>query len=1082
MSDKNELKQRKALAIAIIFLVAITTNLIISIIRDHPTGAWQHTVRIGIVVVFWGASVVSILRIRKGDVEKGLILLIRSFLFTLLGTILLLSGLGIIIAGISLIVTGSIAFSSLPKERRTAPLVASIVVAVAAYISDLLPLTYRIPAPATIKSIFTTVASVIVLAIAVLVIRTSKEAVQHYLQASVHNRLKAIVISASLIPVLLISLILGISTYQQGSQVLTKEAFSKLAAVQTIKKNQITAYLTERNADMEALNNTMGALFTEATNNLETINSLKHHELLQTYEKWKTDLHDLSSSPTLVAEFEDVIAAFHSLGAEQVRAFYLDASPADENNAYATAYNKQHPFLTEYISAHQYKNAFLIDTNGYIVYSVHNGDSFGTNLVTGNYQNSNLATLYHTLLGAEAGTVHFADAALFEDDYALFIGTPVYQGESQIGILVYQIDFAQIDHIMSNNAGLGTTGETFLVAQEPDGRITFRSNRTVIGNGKFVVGYDLSSFAPDFMKRALSGENGSDLSIGGTGASAFTTYQPVKIEELNWAILSRIDGEEVLVPKEIGSNKDFLSLYQESYDYTDILLIHPNGDIFYTVKKQDDYHTNIFTGAYKDSNLGWLISQIAELKQLEMADFAIYPPANMPVAFVGAPLLDEDNNIKMYVVAQISAQQINDVLTETTGLGNTGETYLLGQDKLWRSDSRFLEQLGVESTVLNENFKVDTVASQAALQKKSGQGVINSYGDRTVLSVWSPVIFDTVDSLHPEGRTWALIAEIDENEALGPVRQQAATLGFIVGLIALAIGALAIYLGSRFATGFVTPILNLTENATKVAAGDFDVSFETDRQDELGVLSKTFGSMTAQLKEMLQGLEARVTERTRALEISTEVSRRLSTILDKNELVKEVVEQLVKSFGYYYAHIYLFDEKKEKLVMMGGTGEAGKIMLSRGHALNIGQGLVGRAAEQNTIVLVKDTRNEENWLPNELLPETRSEIAVPISIGEEVLGVFDVQHNVLNGLTEEDASLMQSIANQIAIALQNAEAYERAQHQVKREELLSDISHQIQNTTSVEEALKIATRELGRALKTKTSIQLNPSKPEKNKN
>ncbi len=256
------------------------------------------------------------------------------------------------------------------------------------------------------------------------------------------------------------------------------------------------------------------------------------------------------------------------------------------------------------------------------------------------------------------------------------------------------------------------------------------------------------------------------------------------------------------------------------------------------------------------------------------------------------------------------------------------------------------------------------------------------------------------------------------------------------------------------------PIYLISEAAARAATGDMRPIELEGRSDEIGVLARAYNEMIVKTRDLVDLLE----RRTQSLATSIAVSHRLAVVTNPRQLTSEVVNEVRDTFDYYYAQIYLLDDAGENLVIAGGTGEAGAAMLARGHSLPVGRGLVGRAADTNASVLIPDVSQEEGWLPNELLPETKAEAAIPISIGNQVLGVLDVQHNLVNGLTQEDVALLESLAGQVAISLRNARSYEQSRKQAELESLVNVIGQKIQRTSSVEDTLQTAVRELGTAI------------------
>ena len=220
-------------------------------------------------------------------------------------------------------------------------------------------------------------------------------------------------------------------------------------------------------------------------------------------------------------------------------------------------------------------------------------------------------------------------------------------------------------------------------------------------------------------------------------------------------------------------------------------------------------------------------------------------------------------------------------------------------------------------------------------------------------------------------------------------------------------------------------------------------------------------------EETKQG-QVELTKRARQLSAVAEISTASSQELDVDKLLSTVVKLTQRQFNLYHAHVFILNEATQELqVAACGWQEGNEHEGTTEHVsipMNKEQSLVARAARTRKAVIVNDVKGEPGWLANELLPNTAAEMAVPLVIGDRVLGVLDVQADRVNAFSDEDASIQTTLASQVATAMQNARSFTLAQKQAERESMLNTINQKIQSATSVEAVLQIAARELGHAL------------------
>lgn len=256
--------------------------------------------------------------------------------------------------------------------------------------------------------------------------------------------------------------------------------------------------------------------------------------------------------------------------------------------------------------------------------------------------------------------------------------------------------------------------------------------------------------------------------------------------------------------------------------------------------------------------------------------------------------------------------------------------------------------------------------------------------------------------------------------------------GQLLALFSLSLTSIiaAIFIGSRLMRAISTPLQKTIQAAEQFAGGNTSYRIDYKAGDEAGKVIFAFNRMAEEVEAAQSALQQRsndLEDKTRKLETIAKVAHEITSIRELGDILERSTSLIYENFGYYHVGIFLLDERKEYAILTATNSEGGLRMLKNGHALKVGEtGIVGFVAENLQARIALDVGGDAVYFNNPDLPETRSEMALPLVVGGQILGVLDVQSTEARAFNQEDVSTIQILADQLAVAISNANLYGEA--------------------------------------------------------
>ncbi|MCP4142775.1 MAG: GAF domain-containing protein [Chloroflexi bacterium] len=555
---------------------------------------------------------------------------------------------------------------------------------------------------------------------------------------------------------------------------------------------------------------------------------------------------------------------------------------------------------------------------------------------------------------------------------------------------------------------------------------------------------DIYTNADDFLANA-QWKADKNMRVGTDGQFINSASDIVSVYIPNTVVID----DKVISNLELSSYLDiaFQSIFDNSENITAIYL-----------GTEDDitrYYPNINLGAllppdFEVSQRPWYTKAVEDNSENNVVWSEVYEDATGQGLLVTASIPVYSNRKLVGVIGiDISLDAIQETLQGAQGLENT-YTFLIDESgyPIVLPEQGYLDifdqpanSFEVTPSLKNNAFNFDVVITAMLSGKKGREEIKTDNGTFFVLYAPLESTGWSIATVVPEKELLQSLENLEEDIATDTqqlIFSRLITTGLILFVIAVIL--------SIWATNqIVSPIKGLVKAVRGLGAENLEFPMPNAQKDEVGILAKTFYDVTSRLRNTMNSLEKRVDERTEALEnravqlqAAAQVAHDALVFQNVNELLEHATRLISEKFSYYHAGIFLLDGNKEYAVLQAASSEGGQKMLKRGHQLRVGlEGIVGASAREKRPHIALDVGTDAVFFNNPDLPETHSEMALPLLAQNEVIGVLDIQSKESEAFSQQDIEIFQTLANQLALAIQNARLIEETQISLLQLELLS---------------------------------------------